>query len=203
MHKTCIGEVRKGHRDPNPLKLLLLLLYKELTSMRIIITLLVSCLLLPIALPTACKTKKKKPATTPLTEQPPRVLVPGDDNDPTKPQPPPIETPTPEPTPPTSPTPTEAPPPNVPDQPAPMPMPNPLPTDQRGVPIIPRTPIIASPHVIMNTGTVFVYNGGANLSSAICRDTNIKAYYVPCNSGLYCFAPKCGYFVCKRWGFGW
>jgi len=38
-------------------------------------------------------------------------------------------------------------------QPAPVPMPNPLPTDPRGIPIIPRIPIIAAPHIVMNTPT--------------------------------------------------
>lgn len=154
-----------------------------------------------------CAPKKKKKAAT-------NVEVPPDSPIPTVPTPPPQEPPTtpkpgepnPVPTPgnPSNPTPTPTPtPPDVPvpGQPNPVPMPNPIPLDPRGTPIIPRTPVVVAPHVIMNTGTVFSYSGG-RISSSICQDVNVHAYYVPCaNSGLYCFGPKCGYFVCQRWGF--
>ena len=158
-----------------------------------------------------CAPKKKKKAAT-------NVEVPPDSPIPTVPTPPPQEPPTtpkpgepnPGPTPGTpsnpipTPTPTPTPVPDVPGQPNPVPMPNPIPLDPRGTPIIPRTPVVVVPHVILNTGVVFVYSGVTKLSSSICRDTNINAYYVPCaNSGLYCWAPQCGYFVCQRWSFGW
>ena len=140
-----------------------------------------------------CATRKKKPAYA--------VQVPADNPPPTIPTPPPQEpsnpsNPTPPPQDPSKPTPTPTGTPN----PVPSPLP-PVPLDRSGTPIIPRTPVVYAPHVIFNSGATAYYRG--TVSSDICLDWNVKAYYKPCQTdpnGLYCFAPSCGYFTCVRRG---
>lgn len=152
--------------------------------------------------------KKKKPASVEVPpDSPPPAVTPNG-----SPVPPPQEpgtpttTPTPKPQDPNNPVPTPTPIPTTPTDPAtgkPLPPLQPVPLDPVGNPIIPRTPIVVVPHVILNNGVVSYYTG--RVSSAICQDRNVKAYYVPCptNNGLYCWGPKCGYFTCVRWGWGW
>lgn len=151
--------------------------------------LLFSLVIVTVSSSNGCAPKKKKktanveiPPDSPI----PTIPKPGDPNPIPEPSPIPSSTPTP-----TTPTPNN-----------PIPISNPVPLDPRGVPIIPNTPVTTAPHIILKTGIVSVYRGGT-LSSEICRDPNIHAYYIPCaNSGsLYCWEPQCGYFVCQRWGF--
>ena len=134
-------------------------------------------------------------------DSPPPVVTPNG-----SPVPPPQEpgtpttTPTPKPQDPNNPVPTPTPAPTNPGTGNPPPPLQPVPLDPVGNPIIPRTPIVPVPHVILNNGTVSYYTGV--VSSAICQDPNVKAYYVPCptDNGLYCWGPQCGYFTCVRWG---
>lgn len=150
-----------------------------------------------------CKEKrKKKPAATtpplivgspiPPPQDPPTT-------DPNKPDPkPPGDNPIP--TPPTTEPPKPVPEPAKPN-PIPVPAPLPVPLDRYGDPIIPTTPVVADPHVILTTGVVTVMRN-ARLTAQICQDVNVVAYYVPCPTSLYCwewFRPACGYFVCVRW----
>jgi len=148
--------------------------------------------------------KKKKPASVEVPpDSPPPAVTPNG-----SPVPPPQEpgtptTPEPKPQDPNNPVPTPTPIPTTPIDPGtgnPLPPLQPVPLDPVGNPIIPRTPIVVVPHVILNNGVVSYYTG--RVSSAICQDPNVKAYYVPCptNNGLYCWGPKCGYFTCVRWG---
>jgi hypothetical protein len=105
------------------------------------------------------------------------------------------------PTPTPTPTPTN---PNIPNNPSPNPLP-PVPLDPRGTPVIPQTPLVMAPHVIFNNGATSYYTGFSTISSAICQDRNVAAYYVPCanSKALYCWGSttKCGYYKCVR--FGW
>jgi hypothetical protein len=127
--------------------------------------------------------KKKKPATA--------VQVPADNPPPTVPTPPPQDPNPSTPQDPSSPTPTN---------PELLPLP-PVALDQSGDPIIPRTPVVDAPHVIFNSGATAYYSG--TVSSNICQDRNVKAYYKPCDpNGLYCFfTPSCGYFTCTTFSF--
>jgi hypothetical protein len=138
--------------------------------------------------------KKKKPAgVAPIVNNPPTFPTPS-----FSPTPEPTTTPV-EPTP----TPTNT------VTPSPTPTPSngqlpPVDKDDAGNPIIPTTPIAPTAHTILQTGAVLTYPG--IVSSSICRDGQIVAYFKPCSSGgLYCWTlPQsqdvCGYFVCRRNG---
>ena len=149
-----------------------------------------------------CKTKtKKKPAQTPPTivgnpTPPPQEPAPGNPDNPSEPgKPNPIPTPG-QPTPTPTPTPTGS--------PNPIPTPAPVPLDRYGDPIIPTTPIVLVPHVILDTGVVRIVRNEI-LTAQICAESDVTAYYVPCDTGLNCWgwfkpAATCGYFICQRWG---
>jgi hypothetical protein len=67
-------------------------------------------------------------------------------------------------------------------------------------------PIVPVSHVVLNSGVVVLYQG-KEMTSNICRDTDVYAYYISCGNesgGLYCWewfkpTPQCGYFICQRW----
>lgn len=139
--------------------------------------------------------KKKNPVPAPTVSPTPPIPP-----FPPTPPVPPTETPTPPPFPPTPP---------EPGKPTPTPTPTPsngqLPPvslDVDGIPIIPQAPITTTAHVIMTDGSVLVYRGW--VSSVICFDSRITAYYKPCPTGLYCWSTpavsqqQCGYFICNR-----
>ena len=140
--------------------------------------------ILMITLSVSCATKKKKastvPTPTPEVVQTP-AATPAATPAPTAPivlQPPVTATPEPEP---------------------PVVETDPIPEvifDPWGAPILPTTPLVPDPHVILTTGEVLIVDPrliGANL----CVGSTVSAYYQPC--GVYlCARVQCGYFVCRR-----
>ena len=146
----------------------------------------------------ANRKKKKNPVPAPTVSPIPPI--------PPFPPTPPAETPTPPPFPPTPPTEPSTPtPPTEPSTPTPTPSNGQLPSVElngEGIPIIPQAPITTTAHVIMTNGNVMVYRGW--ISSGICFDSRITAYYKPCANGLYCWSTpatqqqQCGYFICNR-----
>lgn len=148
----------------------------------------------------SCKTKtKKKPAQQQLPtivgSPTPPPQEPAPNPEPGKPNP--IPTPG-QPIPTPTPTPTSSPSPN------PIPTPAPIPLDRYGNPIIPVTPVVLAPHVILDTGVVVIVRNEV-LTAQICAEADVTAYYVPCSdTGLNCWgwfkpAVTCGYFICQRW----
>jgi hypothetical protein len=145
--------------------------------------------------PLGCKTKKaKKPSPVPTVS-------------PTQPPVPPIPPPNPNKpdVPPPNPNKPDVPPPN-PNDPTPSPTPTPIPSngqlpsvqiDANGDPIIPQTPIVSTAHIVMTDGSARIYTGW--VSSLICFNSRVVAYYKPCDTGLYCWTPatQCGYILCR------
>ena len=150
----------------------------------------------------SCKTRKnKKPAAdlpTIVGNPTPPPQEPSNPDNPSEPEKPnPIPTPTRQP----APTPTPIPP----NSPSPNPIPNPapVPLDRYGDPIIPTTPVMLEPHIILDNGAVRIVPA---LTAPICS-AGVAAYYVPCSNtagGFNCWegfqpAGTCGYFICPRW----